>query len=378
MRILVLNPIMFTADNNVIPKVKSIKDTLFYNICLALKKQGHDVTLAAAKDFHPTEDEVYDFDVKWFKTVFHKVFPPSVLPYSLELKKYIRKHAQEFDLVISSEAFQFTTLFAAEVIPEKTLVWQEGAAHQRKMHQIPSKFWHNIVDRLFLRKVSVVVPRSIPAYRFIKQYMPMTVESVVDHGINLDKFSYSTEKKRQIISSSQLIKRKNIDGIIRMFAELHKIVGYEDIRLLIAGRGEEEIALKRLSSELGLDDAVEFLGFLPHETLNKYIRESIAFIINSYSDMNVVSIPESIVSGTPILSNNNNNYSGNLIVSKQVGIVRKNLSVEDLKELIDNYQIYVNNCLSIRDTMSSDYTAKRLVEIYQEHNIKKNLEANGK
>jgi 1,2-diacylglycerol 3-alpha-glucosyltransferase len=370
MKILVLNPIMFTAENNVIPKVKSIKDTLFYNICLALNKQGHDVTLAAAKDFHPSEDEVYDFDVKWFKTVFHKVFPPSVLPYSLELKQYVRKHASEFDLVISSEVFQFTTLFAAEVIPEKTLVWQEGAAHQRKMHQIPSTFWHNIVDRLFLRKVSVVVPRSIPAYRFIKQYMPMTVESVVDHGINLDKFSYSTEKKRQIISSSRLIKRKNIDGIIRIFAELHKMAGYDDIRLLIAGRGDEEIALKKLSSELCLDGVVEFLGFLPHVTLNKYIRESMAFIINTDPEMNVVSIPESIVSGTPVLSNKNNT-SSNFIVSKKVGIVKETLSVEDLKDLIDNYQIYVGNCLAIRDTMSSDYTAKRLVEIFQEHNINK-------
>ena len=34
MKVLILNPILFTADNNVIPKVKSIKDTMIYNMCL--------------------------------------------------------------------------------------------------------------------------------------------------------------------------------------------------------------------------------------------------------------------------------------------------------------------------------------------------------
>lgn len=48
MKVLILNPILFTADNNVIPQVKSIKDTMIYNMCLGFKRLGHDVTLAAA------------------------------------------------------------------------------------------------------------------------------------------------------------------------------------------------------------------------------------------------------------------------------------------------------------------------------------------
>ena len=32
MKILILNPILYTADNNTIPKVKSIKDTMIYNV----------------------------------------------------------------------------------------------------------------------------------------------------------------------------------------------------------------------------------------------------------------------------------------------------------------------------------------------------------
>lgn len=37
---------------------------------------------------------------------------------------------------------------------------------------------------------------------------------------------------------------KNIDGIIRIFQQFHEMEAYEDIKLLIAGRGEEEANLK--------------------------------------------------------------------------------------------------------------------------------------
>ena len=57
MKVLILNPILFTADNNVIPQVKSIKDTMIYNMCLGFKRLGHDVTLAAAEEYAPAEKE---------------------------------------------------------------------------------------------------------------------------------------------------------------------------------------------------------------------------------------------------------------------------------------------------------------------------------
>lgn len=48
MRILILNQILYTADNNTIPVVSSIKDTMIYNMCLGFVDAGHTVTLAAA------------------------------------------------------------------------------------------------------------------------------------------------------------------------------------------------------------------------------------------------------------------------------------------------------------------------------------------
>lgn len=369
MKILILNPILYTADNNVIPEVKSIKDTMIYNMCLGFKALGHEVTLAAAADYMPVEREEYDFEVRWFKTVCHKFCPPSVLPYSKELKGFLKQYHHEYGMVLSSEVFAFHSLFAARICPEKTLIWQELTEHQNKFHQLPSKFWHQVVVRFFMKRVKVVVPRSTKAYEFIRQYMPMTTEKVVDHGINVDKFQFSKTKKRQIISSSQLIHRKNVDGIIRIFADFHKQNGYGDVNLLIAGRGEEEDNLKHLVTELGLNDSVEFLGFLPQAKLNEYIRESLCFLVNTRKDLNMVSIPESIVSGTPILTNLQPASAG-YIAKEHLGIAKDHWGAEELKEMIDNSSSYVENCIQYREKLTSTHSAKMLVEILKESKYK--------
>ena len=57
MRILLLNPILYTADNNIIPPIDSIKDCMIYNLAIGFKNLGHQVTLVAAEDYKPQTDE---------------------------------------------------------------------------------------------------------------------------------------------------------------------------------------------------------------------------------------------------------------------------------------------------------------------------------
>lgn len=372
MNILILNPILFTAEHNIIPKVKSIKDTMIYNMCLGFIQLGHNITLAAAEEYHPTESETYEFNVIFFPSLYTKFCPPSVLPYSPSLKKYLRQSHKKFDLIISSEVFSFNSLFAAEICPQKTIVWQELTEHQKKFHKIPSKIWHNIIARLFITKVLAVVPRSQKALDFISQYIPTVSKTIVDHGINIEKFKYSTDKKRQIISSSQLIHRKNIDGIIQKFYNLHHLKGYEDIKLIIAGRGEEELKLKELVKVLNLQDYVNFVGFLSQIKLNDYISHSYAFLINTRKDLNMVSIPESIVSGTPILTNNQP-ASADYIAKNDLGIVKDNWDENDIVKIIDDNTYYTKNCIQYREKLTNQHSAQLFIEIfnsYQNNKVK--------
>ena len=366
MNILILNSILYTADNSIIPKIKSIKDTMIYNMCLGFKSLGHNITLATSEDYKPTKNEEYDFPVIFFKSNYKKICKPAMLPYSSELKKYIKQNHKNYDLVISSEVFQLQSLFAARICPNKTIIWQELTEHQNKFHQIPSKIWHNIIAKLYMKNVLVVVPRSQQAYNFISQYMPSVSRTIIDHGINVDKFKFSTNKKRQIISSSQLIHRKNVDGIIEIFNKFHQLNGYEDIKLIIAGRGEEEHNLKKLVKDLKLQDSIEFVGFLSQTELNEYIRHSYAFLVNTRKDLNMVSIPESIVSGTPILTNRQP-ASAYYIEKYNLGIVKDNWNENDIKDIIDNNKKYVDNCINYRSKLTSINTAQQFIDIFKSY-----------
>lgn len=364
MNILILNQILYTADNNVIPHIKTIKDTMIYNMCLGFKTLGHHVSLVASEDFSPTENEVYDFEVVFVKSNLKRLFKPSVLPLSFQLKTFLKENAYKYDLIISSEVFSFQSLFASLICPEKTLIWQELTEHQNRFHKLPSKIWHNVIVKLFMKKVLAVVPRSLQAYRFISKYMSTVTSIIIDHGINVDKFLCSANKKRQIVSSSQLIYRKNVDGIIKIFYKFHQLNGYEDIKLIIAGRGEEEHNLKELVKKLNLNDSVEFIGFLSHKELNEYIRDSYAFLVNTRKDLNMVSIPESIVSGTPILTNRKP-ASAYYIEKYYLGIVKDEWNEYDIKNIIDNNKKYVDNCINYRTNLTNTHVAQQFIDIFK-------------
>ena len=99
--ILIINPILYTAETNEIPKVDSIKDTMIYALCMGFMHGGHKVTLIAAQDYRPVKSEEHPFTVIYMKTVWHRVFLPRCFPYMPQLREFLREHG-EYDLILSS------------------------------------------------------------------------------------------------------------------------------------------------------------------------------------------------------------------------------------------------------------------------------------
>ena len=365
MNVLVVNPILFTAENYRIPENKTIKGTMIYNMCLGFIANGNQVTLAVAADYKPiAEENEYDFEVLFFESVIRRLFLPAVLPLSFDFYKYLKTNHKKYDLVLCSEVFAFFSLFASIVCPSKTVIWQEMMIHQQKFNKIPSKIWHHLIVPLWIRRVKCVIPRSEKARTFIGHYMKNVTVDYVDHGINILKFDFSKEKKRQLIISSQLIYRKNIESIIEIFSKLNTINGYKDIKLLIAGRGAYREDLENLVLRLNLKGKVFFLGFLSQKDLNEQIKNSFAFLVNTRQDLNMVSIPEAIVSGTPIVTNLIP-ASADYITKEKLGIAKDNWNEYDLIQIIDNNPLYVNNCVNYRDMLSNRFCAQKIVDIFQ-------------
>ncbi len=357
MKVLIVNPILYTNENRNIKKVNTIKDTMIYDLCLAFLKKDCDVTLAASDLYKPISDEDYPFNVVWMKTKCTKLCPPHSLPYCPETKKIAK--AGNFDLIITSEVFSLNSLSLAVHSPKNLIVWQELGKHNRIMHGYASKFWYGIIAKLFFKK-ALVVARSEQAKNFISKYCKNVSDTIIDHGVNSEKFKPCTEKENRFAISSQLIARKQIDKSITAFANYVKKYD-ESAKLYIMGDGEERSNLEALVKKLNIQSNIIFTGKLSHNELIEILKKSKAMLVYTQSDLNMVSIVESISLATPVITTSVP-YCSTYIKGKKLGIVNDSWNENDLFELSQNSKEYVENCLNYSKTTTTKYKAEQFLK----------------
>lgn len=355
MKILIINPILYTSETDKISKVNSIKDTMIYAMCKGFIKNGDVPVLVAADAYKPTIDEEYPFSILWFSCALPQIFKPRCLPYLKGLGKYLKQHQDEYDYIISGEVFSLLTLCAAIYTKRKLVIWHELGAHNNLMRKIPSKFWYNIVARLFMQGIPVI-PRSQRASTFIRRFSNKVLPICIDHGVDLDKICYNRQKEDCFVVLSQLIERKHIDGIIDSFSAFRK-GKFENYQLKIIGDGVLREKLQERVRNLGEDSYIDFLGKLDHETLMPILAKSKALLINTSKDNSMVSIVESIAAGTPIITTPVP-FNATYIRDNSLGIVKENWNQKELEEICENNSFYVENCISYREKLSNEYLAK--------------------
>lgn len=360
-QVLVINPILYTSETDRIPRVSSIKDTMIYTLCLGFLRAGHQVTLIAAQDYRPVEEETYEFPIIWMRTIWHGIFKPRCFPYMPGLGSYLRKHG-EYEYIISSEVFATWSYAVARICPQRSVIWHELAKHNNMMHRIPSRIWYRFVAGLMMRKVTVV-PRSEAAARFISQFLPKVSDTVIDHGVNIEKMvpAESGEKRNQFVVVSQLIGRKRIDRILESFAMFWS-QGHRDYRLYIIGSGELEEGLRKQAELLCPKEAVVFCGQLAHGQLLPLVARSRALLVATEKDNNMVSIVESIAVGTPVVTTPVP-YNAAYISSENLGIVEADWNEAALERICENNAIYTANCIVYRERLSNVYCAKQFLSV---------------
>ncbi len=356
MKVLIVNPILYTSENRHIKRAGSIKDCMIYDLSLAFYEQGHEVVLYAAEPFQPLQSEEYPFEVIWGKSVCKRILMPHCFPFMPSLAKYLKQYGPSFDLIITSEVFSLNSLVASRQAPGKIVCWHELAKHNALMKKIPSHIWYGVVARLLMRKTAVVA-RSESARIFISQYCKNTREIIIEHGVNLNKFPARAQKNNYFVVCSQLIERKRIDGIIQIFKRYLEQVD-AGCALYIVGDGELAAMLKALVKRLAIEEKVHFTGRMNHEQLLPVLAGAKAMLVNTVKDNSMISIVEAIAVGTPVITTAvplNVPY----IRSNGLGIVDDNWDVAALQEISVHNAYYVENCLSYRREISTLHCVKQ-------------------
>ena len=131
--------------------------------------------------------------------------------------------------------------------------------------------------RMILHESEVVVANSeYTAEEFISFGIPQAHIQVIYPGVDPEHFhptdpdpalveQYSLADKQVLLTVARLDERKGHDVVIRALAILAE--DYPDLMYLVPSKGREEPRLRQLTGELGLDERVQFLGFVADEDL---------------------------------------------------------------------------------------------------------------
>ncbi len=113
------------------------------------------------------------------------------------------------------------------------------------------------------------------------------------------KLGWSVERPT-LFTSRRLVHRVGLDKLLTAIAQIKPKI--PDIYLAIAGRGPLQNSLQQQVTELGLENNVEFLGFLPDELLPVAYQAADLSIMPSQSFEGFgLAIVESLACGTPVI-----------------------------------------------------------------------------
>lgn len=129
--------------------------------------------------------------------------------------------------------------------------------------------------------------------------------AVIPPGIDTSRFHPAKRGRRgasglNVLAVSQLVKRKNVDVVIRAFAKVAE--GAPHARLRIVGEGPERSALASLTHHLGIHERVTFTGFVRHAEVHEKYRRADIFVNASSWEGFATSSLEALASGLPVIS----------------------------------------------------------------------------
>ncbi len=175
-----------------------------------------------------------------------------------------------------------------------------------------------------LKHLHAITAVSPAATSYIDGYVETEDISMIPNGVDLKKYHHSkdTEQVRKdILYVGRLEKRKGVKYLIQAFATL--LEAMPQVRLTIAGDGPDREKLTRYAEELGVQDSINFLGYITDEKKQKLLRESALFVSPAlYGESFGIVLVEAMASGTPTIGGDNPGYAFVLQGRGALGLVK--------------------------------------------------------
>ena len=289
-----------------------------HDLSKRLIKDGHDVTVVTYRD---GDTPYYENDkgVEVYRVDNYMIKPNNFIDWIMQLNFNMVAKASEiiakegkFDVIHAHDwlvANSAKTLKNAYDIPLIATIHATESGRNSGIHDDTQRYINDTEWMLTYESSEVIVNSN-----FMKGHiqglfgLPFEKINVIPNGINLTNFTgierdyefrrkYALDNEKIILYMGRLVYEKGVQHLISAIPKI--LNGYNDAKLVIAGKGGMMDELKAQAEALGLGNKVYFTGYLDSKQVQKmYKCADIAVFPSTYEPFGIVAL-EAMLAGVP-------------------------------------------------------------------------------
>lgn len=177
------------------------------------------------------------------------------------------------------------------------------------VYDLPHRsFFYGATVQFVLSRADIITSTSDCMADWTRTYTSTPVRTV-GFGVDVQSFDIATAENAHTSSTFVFGTAKSLrakyghDVALRALALARQQIADIDLRLRIAGEGDQKDNLNELAQHLGLSDSVDFLGNLPHDKMPSFIHSTDCGLYLSVEDSESfgVSVVETLACARPVI-----------------------------------------------------------------------------
>ena len=281
-----------------------------HDLSKRLIKDGHDVTVVTYRDGDTPYFE-NDKGVKVYRVDNYMITPNNFIDWIMQLNFNMVAKASEiiakegkFDVIHAHDwlvANCAKTLKHSYDIPLVSTIHATESGRNSGIHDETQRYINDTEWLLTYESTEVIVNSN-----FMKGHiqglfgLPFEKINVIPNGINLNNYTgidrdyefrrqYALDNERIILYMGRLVYEKGVQHLISAMPKI--LSGYNDAKLIIAGKGGMIDELKQQVDAMGLSNKVYFTGYLNSKQVQKmYKCADVAVFPSTYEPFGIVAL----------------------------------------------------------------------------------------
>ena len=365
MKVALVTEWLKTSDGGVAGHVK--------NLAQFLTKRGIDVVVITNK--LEKKKSTFDFPVYQISGPKDPLFGLNMSP---KIKSQMKEiFAKDVNIIHCHHAFARLPL-AGIYLADKMNIPCVLTAHTISLFPDNEYLWQTLSYsypkyRLRIGKVDRIIAVSEAAKRFIEHFTDNNKITVIPNSVDIKRFKPGRKipsESKNILYLGRIVPKKGLH--ILLTAMMNVIKSHPDAQLLIGGKGKMAIFLKSYAKTIGIQENVQFLGFVPDEKLSMLYRSSDIFVLPSIAGESFgITLLESMAVGVPPVGTN---VGGIPEIIDGCGILVEpndsNKLANAIIRLLDNKNLRMTLGKKCRERVekcySSEMVGDKTIEVYKE------------